>query len=129
EALDSGLTLSPGGGGKLGLTVSPAAAQVEGVVGDAKQDPAKNALVALIPDSSRRSHVTLFKTTRTDDSGPYIVQGISPGDYSLYAFEDIESGAYYNPDFLRPIEPSGEGVSLRENAREVRKLKQIPATE
>jgi protocatechuate 3,4-dioxygenase beta subunit len=129
EALESGLNLSAGGGGKLELSVSPAAAQVEGVVVDAKQEPAKGALVTLVPEASRRSHVTLFKTARTDDSGHYTIQGISPGDYSLYAFEDIESGAYYNPDFLRPLESSGETVSLRENSHEVRRLKQIPATE
>ena len=80
-----------------------AAAQVEGVVLDAKQQPAKGALVALIPDATRQSRISLFKTVRTDDNGRYSIQGIAPGDYSLYAFEDIDSGAYLDPDFIKPL--------------------------
>ena len=51
ETLDSGLNLSNGVAGKLEIVLSPAAAQVEGVVRDAKQELAKAVLVALIPEA------------------------------------------------------------------------------
>lgn len=129
EVIDSGLSLRGAVAGKLDLVVSPAAAQLEGVVLDAKQQPAKGALVALIPDARRQSRTSLFKTARTDDSGRYSILGITPGDYTVYAFEDIESGAHLDPDFIKPLERSAEAVTLRENSRETRQLRQIPATE
>jgi hypothetical protein len=128
EVIDSGLSLR-GAAGKLELVVSAAAAQVEGIVLDSQQQPAKGALVALIPDARRQSRTSLFKTVRTDDSGRYSILGITPGDYTLYAFEDIESGAHLDPDFIKPLERSAESVTLRENSRETRQLRQIPATE
>ena len=127
EVIDSGLNLI--GAGKLSLVVSPAAAQVDGVVLDAKQQPAKGTLVALIPDAGRQSRSSLYKTVRTDDAGRYSIQGIAPGSYNLYAFEDIDSGAYLDPDFIKPLEKSAEGVTLRENGRETRQLRQIPIVE
>ena len=127
EVVDSGLNLT--GAGKLDLIVSPAAAQVDGVVLDAKQQPAKGTLVALIPDAGRQSRTSLYKTVRTDDAGRYAILGIAPGSYNLYAFEDIESGAYLDPDFIKPLEKSAEGVTLRENGRETRQLRQIPIVE
>jgi len=129
EVVDSGLNLIGADAGKLDLLVSPSAAQVDGVVLDAKQQPAKGTLVALIPDAARKSRSSLIKTVRTDDAGRYSIQGIAPGNYGLYAFEDIESGAYLDPDFIKPLERSAENVTLRENGRETRQLRQIPATD
>jgi len=94
---------------------------------DPKQQPAKGALVALIPDAGRRARTALFKTASTDDSGHYSIQGIPPGDYTIYAFEEVESGAFFDPDFLKPIESSAESVNLKESAHESRQLKQIPS--
>ena len=96
--------------GKLDLSISPAAAQLDGVVLDDKQQPAKGATVALVPDPARRWRTSLFKTASAEDNGHYSIQGIAPGDYTLYAFEDIESGAYFDPDFMKPLERSAETV-------------------
>jgi hypothetical protein len=126
EVLDTGLSLTAGTG-KLDVVVSPAAAVVEGVVKDSKQQPVKGATVALIPDPSRRSRASLFKTASTDDRGHYSIDGVTPGDYTLYAFDDVESGAYLDPDFLKPLESSAEAVTLKENGRETRQLRQITA--
>jgi uncharacterized protein (DUF2141 family) len=126
EVLDSGLSLTSGMAGKLDIVVSPAAAAVDGMVRDSKQQPVKGATVALIPDPARRSRTSLFKTASTDDGGHYTIQGVTPGDYTLYAFEDVESGAYLDPDFLKPLESSAEAVTLKENGRESRHLRQIP---
>ena len=129
ETLDTGLNLANGVTGKLEVVLSGAAAQVEGIVRDAKQEVAKAVLVALVPEAAKRSRTALFKTARTDDNGHYTIDSVTPGAYTLYAFEDIESGAYFDPDFLKPLEGSAASVSLREGGHEVRDLKEIPATE
>ena len=128
DVLDSGLTIA-GGTAKLELVVSPAGAQVEGVVADAKQEPAKDATVVLIPEAARQARRSLFKTASTDQNGHYSIQGIAPGDYIVYAFEDLPPGASQDPDFMKPFERSGQSVTLREGGHESNQLQQIPADE
>ena len=45
----------------------------------------------------------------------------------MFAWEQIESGAYQDPEFLKPFESRGESYSIRENGRESAQLKMIPA--
>jgi hypothetical protein len=128
DALESGLTVT-GGTAKLDLVVSPAGGQVDGVVADDKQQPAKAATVVLIPDAARQSRLSLFKTVGTDQNGHYSIQGIAPGDYSLYAFEDLPSGAFQDPDFMKPYQKSAQTLTVREGGHESKQLQQIPADE
>ena len=64
---------------------------------------------------------------RSDQSGRFTLKGIAPGDYKLFAWEQIEAGAYQDPDFLKPFENRGESINIREGSRETRQLKAIPA--
>ena len=38
----------------------------------------------------------------------------------------MTTGAYQDPDFLKPFESKGETVSIKENAHETVQLKMIP---
>ena len=53
--------------------------------------------------------------------------GLTPGDYKAYAWEDIEMGAYMDPEFMKPSEDKGEPVSLQEGEQKALTLKVIPA--
>jgi Carboxypeptidase regulatory-like domain len=128
DVLESGLMIT-GGAAKLDLVVSPAGGQVEGVVIDEKQQPAKTAVVTLIPDAATGSRISLFKIANTDQNGHYSIQGIAPGDYSIYAFEDLPPGANQDPDYMKPFQKLAESVTLREGGHEVKQLKQISAGE
>jgi hypothetical protein len=81
--------------------------------------------VALIPEAERQSRLTLFKTTLTDQNGHYSIQGIAPGSYKVYAFEDLPQGANQDPDFMKAFEKSAESVTIGEGAHESRQLQQI----
>ena len=127
DGLDAGLDLARGSAGVLDIVISPNGGQVEGTVADPKGQSASGATVVLVPDAPRREQSTLFKTANTDTSGHFNIQGITPGDYKLFAWEDVESGAYQDPEFLKPFESAGESVAIREGGRESRQLKLIPA--
>jgi large repetitive protein len=124
DVLESGLTIA-GGTAKLDLVVSPSGGQVEGVVSDSKQQPAKAATVVLIPEARRQSRLTLFQTTSTDHNGHYSIQGIAPGDYTIYAFEDLPPGAFQDPEFMKPFEKSAQSLSVQEGGHESKQLQQI----
>jgi len=42
------------------------------------------------------------------------LKNVAPGEYKVFAWDDIEDGAWYDSDFLRDIEARGEAVTSRE---------------
>ncbi len=127
DALAAGLDLSSGVAAALEVVLSTNGGHVEGSVVDSKGNPATSATVVLIPDSDRRKQMHLYKNANTDQYGHFTLGGIAPGEYKLYAWEDIDFGAWQDPEFLKPFESKGESVSVHEGGREAKQLKMIPA--
>jgi carboxypeptidase family protein len=124
--LDTGFDFTPGVTGVLTLVLSPNGALIEGSVANAKDEPAIGAKITLIPNGSPQSP-TRYKTADTDQNGHFILKGVAPGEYKIYAWEDIEDGAQEDPDFMKPHESEGQSVSIKEKAHETVQLKVIPA--
>jgi hypothetical protein len=40
------------------------------------------------------------------------MKGMPPGNYQLFAWDDVEPDAWFDPDFLRPIESRAASVKL-----------------
>jgi protocatechuate 3,4-dioxygenase beta subunit len=129
DVLDTGLTISHGQAmGELDLTLSSSAARLEGTVSN-DQQPAPGTSVVLIPEGARKTQLRYYRQSTTDQSGRFTIRGIIPGDYRVLAFEDLERGAYLNPDFLQEFEDRGESVSLQEGGYLSVRLEVIPASE
>src|SRR5579872_1312557 len=126
DALDAGLDLSHGAAGTLDILINPNGGQVDGAVQKEDSKPARGAMVLLAPDSHRQQ-LNLFKTATADQFGHFNIKGVAPGDYKLFAFEQMDWGAYQDPDFLKPYENKGESVAMREGSHETAQLKVIPA--
>lgn len=126
DVLDAGLNLSQGvPAGQLLVTVSGGAAQVEGSVENDQHQPVGSAWVALIPEGSRRERSEAYILSTTDQNGRYTLKGIVPGEYRVYAFDQIEPGACQDREFMKPWEGRGEKVTLQEKGHETLKLKLI----
>ena len=125
DVLETGLDLLNGSAVNLEIVVSSAGGQILGVVADGKQQPAIGSHIALVPDERRREQAHLFKTATADQHGKFTLRGIAPGEYKLFAFEELDSGALQNPQFLKEFEKLGEAVSIRESASESATLKLI----
>jgi protocatechuate 3,4-dioxygenase beta subunit len=82
------------------------------------KEPVTGATVVLVPDTSRRDQYWLFRQTAADANGSFSFTGVSPGQYSVFAFRDVEEGVWFSPDFLRPLEGKGTPVKLAEGAAE-----------
>jgi hypothetical protein len=126
DVLDTGFEFTAGVTGVLTFVLNPNSGQVEGSVTNAKEEPVVGVKVTLIPDAGHESP-TRYKTTDTDQNGHFIIKGVAPGEYKLYAWEDIEAGAHQDPDFMKPHESDGQAVSIKEGAHENVQLKLIPA--
>ena len=113
NVLEEGLSVAPGRqSSALELVLSSAGGQIDGIV--VSEQGFDGALVVLVPESPHRGQARLYKTTTPDQYGHFTLRGIAPGDYKLFAWEDIEAGAYQDADFLRPYEERGETLRVVE---------------
>jgi hypothetical protein len=129
DILEAGINFTRGTSGAIEIVLASTGGQVEGVVLNADQQPATEASVVAVPDQPRRSHVRFYKDGQTDQYGRFTIKGIAPGRYKLFAWEEVEEGAYQDPEFIKRFEGLGEAVVLRENSHESAQLKLIPAGE
>lgn len=127
DVLDDGLKVVSGqAGGSLEIVMSSAGGRVDG--GVTKEGlPFGGANVVLVPEGSKRGQTRLFKLATSDQYGGFVIRGIAPGDYKLFAWEQIEMGAYQDPEFLKRYEEQGEALRVEENSRLGAQLKLIPS--
>jgi len=124
------LDLPPGGSyAPLDIIVSPEAGQVSGGVQNPKtQQPAPGAMVVLIPqEPERRNQNSFYKTVTTDQLGNFTLKNLTPGQYKVFAWEDIEPGSYFDSEVVKPVEGSGEKVEVKPNGQHSVQLTLIPA--
>ncbi len=115
DALDDGFNVSAAAPGSLEITISSRGARVQGAVVDEDGLPASGVWVALVPDAEHRE-TRFYKSQTTDQYGHFDLRGITPGDYRLYSWNEVEEGAWEDPDFMKPFEEKGKGekVSVQE---------------
>jgi hypothetical protein len=111
------------------IVVSPNAGEVAGSVQNPEsQQPAPGASIALIPqEKERRERASGYFSASTDQYGRFAFKSVPPGEYKAYAWEDLEPGAYFDPDFMKPLADKGESVTVREKSQTSLQLKMIPA--
>jgi hypothetical protein len=126
EALDDGFTVTKGAIASLEITVSSRGARMEGAVADADRLPATGVQVVLVPNESRRTLHRLYKTVTTDQYRRFEIHGIAPGEYKLFSWEEVESGAWEDPEFLKPYEDKGEKISVEAGDQKTINLSVIP---
>jgi hypothetical protein len=125
DVLSDQLHLDPRSNDRLTLVLGTNAGVLEGNVVSRNGQPLANVPVALVP-AAHRERADLYKNATTDDSGHFRLQGIAPGDYAVFAWEDIEDGQWRDPDFIRQNEASGKAIHINEGSREVIDLIAIP---
>ncbi len=118
DVLEDGLDLTGGGPpNPLEITISAAGGRIDGAVLTEEQVPFGGASVVLVPEEGRREQRRFYKSATTDQNGAFTLRGIPPGDYKLFAWEEIERGAYQDSGFLRRYEEQGEPVEVEEGSR------------
>jgi hypothetical protein len=118
EVTDTGVEMT--NGGVLEVTLSAAAARVDAVVVDKDGKSGWHAVVALIPQDGS---ATLVQTA--DENGILSFKGLKPGEYRLLAWEDVEPGAPYDAEFVKPFEAQAKAVKLEAAGHEAVELTAI----
>ena len=118
DVLANGLDLTGGGGASLDVVIGVNAPQITGTVQNpTTQQPALAVTVVLIPQEKERRESSLYyRTANTDQNGNFTMTRVNPGEYKVYAWDEVESGAWFDPEFLKPVESKGSPVSVREGS-------------
>jgi len=85
---------------------------VEGTIRDSAGKPLAGVTAVIVPPQSRRQNRLLYRTAVSDSSGHFKIAGIAPGDYFIFAWQNMPEGAYFNEWFLSRYEDAGKKVSL-----------------
>ena len=125
---DSGIAVN-GGNVVLDLVASANGGAAEGVVVNSKGEPFANAIVVAVPEQRLRARTDHFRRTVSDQTGRFSLRALRPGDYTLYAWENVEGEAYYNPDFLKNYEGQGSSLHVSEGDHKSMQIPLIPGTE
>jgi|SRR5579871_275641 len=129
DVLANGLDVSRGAPQALEIVLSPNAGTVSGTVQNSKTGQATpGAMVVLVPqEKARQEQNEYYKAITTDQNGTYTLKNVTPGEYKAFAWEEVEPGAYFDPDFVKPFEGLAESVTVHQSDRQAVTLKLIPA--
>lgn len=105
------------------IRVSPKGAAVSGVVLDGDKPSPGAVVVALMQPFRADRRSAMQKTASTDQNGRFTLQGLTPGEYRIYAWDSYVPLNDLDEESLKPFEKLSAAVKLREAAREQVELK------
>jgi hypothetical protein len=100
------IVLNTGGGIAEGVVMSPI--DRRGIA---------DATVALVPSGPRRQNLSLYRSVIADRDGNFLLSGVAPGEYKLFAWDHIPLNAYQNAEFLAAFEGRGQTVTIMPASR------------
>jgi hypothetical protein len=122
DILNNGLQIERQPEGAMEIVLGTDVSTIEGRVLDQKQEPIREVTVALVPDISVRKRTDLYRTAPTDTSGKFQLKDVAPGDYKLFAWDGVESGAWLDPIFIRSYEERGRPIRVTERSSQTVEL-------
>ena len=125
DVTNSGLSVGGGGTYSLDLLIGVGTGRIDGSVMDSDGHPVADAVVIAAPEGDHRGRLELYAKGVTDQQGRFVLAGLTPGDYAIFAFESLEEGAYYDAAFLKPYEGHSENIHLDQHGRKSLQLKVI----
>jgi protocatechuate 3,4-dioxygenase beta subunit len=111
----------------LEIVLGTASGEIEGTVVDGDRNLVPGVQIVLIPNRER-SRTDLYRTATSDQNGRFIIGTIIPGEYKVFAWEDLEPFAYNDADFLREYEERGTPVAVSQSAKSTIETRVIPAS-
>jgi 5-hydroxyisourate hydrolase-like protein (transthyretin family) len=123
EMPDAKLDLN-NGGGQIQVVIAPTAGDITGSVLNSHGDPATSVQVTAVPvTGSLRKDMN--KLVTSDAMGNFTLHGLPPGEYRIFAWEEVETNAWMDPDYRQPFENSSVTAKVDESTTPTVQLKLI----
>ena len=112
--LDAGLHISGASRDQLEIVIGANGGRINGTVMNPRREALAGVTVVAVPDARDRSGSDRYKKVMSDSSGRFRLLGLAPGDYPLFAWEDLEEDAWQDPDVIRAYQSRGTSVRVRD---------------
>jgi hypothetical protein len=123
DALEEGVHVGDAPLAPLHIVLKANGGTAECTARDEKGEPEPGASILLVPDAPKRHQAALFGECRAKADGTCKIQGITPGEYHVYAFPNGAEIDRRDPDALKPFEKNSEAVKFAEGERKTVNLK------
>jgi len=110
SVFDDGFTLNPNS--TLQVIVNSDGLTLKGSVRSTKGQPVAAATIALVPPQAQRQNPIRFKQATSDDTGMFTMRGVAPGQYTIFAWENIYNQAWLNPRYLDHYLAKGRTITI-----------------
>jgi hypothetical protein len=104
------LTRAKSSPGALELVIHTGAGRVDGKALGERGKALGVVSVVLVPDPPDRKRSVLYRVIPSEANGAFSITGVAPGKYKLFAWRQLDTEAYENPEFLAPYEARGKAV-------------------
>jgi hypothetical protein len=89
--------------------------EVEGMVQNANGEPVARARVSVIAYGDHSGRIDFDRSGLTGQKGEFKIADVPPGEYKVFAWEDVPEGAPEDPEFRKPFEKQGVSLKLAPN--------------
>ena len=112
------------GGGQIQVVLAPTAGDITGTVQNSHGDPATSVQVTAVPvvPSLRRD---MNKLVTSDANGNFTLHGLPPGEYKIFAWEEVDTNAWMDRDYRQPFENMSVSAKVDESTTPTVQLKLI----
>jgi protocatechuate 3,4-dioxygenase beta subunit len=110
SVFDDGFTLNPNS--TLQVIVHSDGLTLKGSVRSTNGQPVAAATIALVPPQAQRQNPVRFKQATTDDKGTFTIRGVAPGQYTIFAWENIYNQAWLNTRYLDHYLARGRSITV-----------------
>ncbi len=113
-------------GRELEIVLDTKTSTLDALVEDAGGRPLAGALVIAVPPADRRDQPAAYRSATTGADGRAHLDGLGPGEYTLFASEAVAAGDWQDPAILQRY--AGRGTAVKFEASESRTvtLKVLP---
>jgi hypothetical protein len=126
DAFQNGFTLGEQPGQiDLEVVLAQEAGVIDGTVLDKDEKPAAGATVLLVAESKLRARYDSYHTVTADQHGRFHFDNVRPGDYEVFAWDDVEPDAWFDADFLKRFESQAAPVTLQPQGHSTVQLHQM----
>lgn len=114
-------------GGAITLVFGADPGQLRGTVQTASGTAAPNAEITLVPEGDHAGRPDLCAQTVADSNGNFVFQSLAPGQYKLFAWEQVDPNMVWSPDFRKPFENDAGSVTIEAGQNQTVQVKWISA--
>jgi hypothetical protein len=122
----NGFSISGPAPASLEIVLSDKAGRIEGTIVGTNGRPMPGVEAVLLPIREADRMPGRVMASMSDQHGRFDLQSIPPGDYKLFAWEDLEPYGYYDADVVRPFMAVGTSIRVAEGSRHRVELETIP---